>query len=90
MQVFLNTLRVAILILPAVVELVRAMERAIPFRSVGPEKLQLLKDVLTGVYESLEEEARKGLSIESLLKLAAFLAGRFVQTFNKLGWPAAA
>lgn len=89
MHAFLNALRIAVSILPAVVDLVRAIERAVPQSGIGAEKLQLLKDLIVDVYRALDEETKKGISLEGAIALAAALANRFVALFNAIGWPAA-
>ncbi len=90
MQALLNAIRTLVAILPAVVDLVKAIERAIPLPRVGAEKLQFLMDIVRAAYEALEEETRKGISLESVMKAAVFLANRVVEIFNKLGWPSSA
>lgn len=87
MQSFLNYLKVLAAVMPAIVELVRAIERSVPLSGVGADKLQLLKEIVSDLYESLDDAAKKGLSLEALLKVAATLAGCIVQLFNRLGWP---
>lgn len=88
MQALLNGIRVLVAILPAVVELVQAIERAVPMGGVGPDKLQLLQGIVTDIYGALEEGMKKGVSLEAVIKAAVLLANRFVQLFNKIGWPA--
>lgn len=89
MQTLLNALRIALAIFPAVVDLVLVIEHAIPIPAVGADKLQLLKDVILDAYSAIDEESRKSLSLDGVLKVVAVLATRLVQVFNKVGWPAA-
>lgn len=87
MQALVNALRFIVTILPAIVELVKALEHTLPLRKIGPDKLQLLKDLVTDVYQSIADDAKKGLPLEGLLRAAAAVANRFVAFFNKVGWP---
>ncbi len=89
MQTFVNVLRIIFSVFPAVVELVLAIEKAVPIKGVGPDKLQLLKDIVGDAYQALDEEARKGLSLDAVVKAVAMLASRLVGFFNKAGWPLA-
>lgn len=89
MQTLLNMLRVTLAVFPAVVDLVVAIERAVPLPAAGADKLQLLKDILMDAYPAADEEARKSLSLDSMLRIVAVLATRLVQVFNKVGWPVA-
>jgi len=88
MQALINAVRILIAVLPAIVQLVQAIEKAVPLRGVGPDKLQLLKDVVTDIYDSLEAGAKQGVSLEGILKAAVAIANRFVALFNRTGWPA--
>ncbi len=90
MQTLLNMLRVTLAVFPAVVDLVVAIERAVPLPAAGSDKLQLLKDILLDAYSAVDEESRKSLSLDSMLRIVAILATRLVQVFNKVGWPVAA
>lgn len=87
MQAFLNTVRILVAVLPAIVELILAIERAVPLAGVGPEKLQLLKEIVTDIYDNLNEQMKNGISLEGVIKAAVSLANRFVQLFNRIGWP---
>lgn len=88
MQAFINSLRVLIAVLPAIVQLVQAIEKSVPLSGVGSEKALLLKDVVTDIYDSLEAELKQGVSLEAIIKAAVSLASRFVALFNRVGWPA--
>ncbi len=90
MQTLLNTLRIVFSVFPAVVELVLAIEKAAPIKGVGPDKLQLVKEIVGDVYQALDEESKKGVSLEAVVKVASLLASRLVGFFNKAGWPLAA
>jgi len=89
MQTLVSILRIIFSVFPAVVELVLAIERAAPIKGIGADKLQLLKEIVGDAYQALDEEARKGLSLEALVKAVAVLASRLVGFFNKAGWPVA-
>ena len=88
MQALINAVRILIAVLPAIVQLIQAIEKAVPLRGVGPDKLQLLKDVVTDIYDSLEAGIKQGVSLEGILKAAVSIANRFVALFNRTGWPA--
>lgn len=87
MNAFVNTLRLLALVLPAVIELVKALEGALPMRKIGSDKLRLLTELVTEVYNSAGEELRKGVSLSALIKIATAVANRCVELFNRLGWP---
>jgi hypothetical protein len=84
----INAVRILIAVLPAIVQLIQAIEKAVPLRGVGPDKLQLLKDVVTDIYDSLEAGTKQGVSLEGILSAAVSIANRFVALFNRIGWPA--
>jgi len=86
---FMKTLRLIVSMLPAIVELVQAVERAAPFRGIGAAKLELLKSIVADVHAALEPVLRDELPLEGLLKAAISIANRVVALFNKVGWPAA-
>jgi len=88
MQALINAVRILIAVLPAIVQLVQAIEKAVPLRSVGPDKLQLLKEIVTDIYDSLEAGTKQGVSLEGTLNAAVSIANRFVALFNRIGWPA--
>lgn len=88
MQALINAVRILIAVLPAIVQLIQAIEKAVPLRGVGPDKLQLLKDVVTDIYDSLEAATKQGVSLEGILSAAVAIANRFVALFNRIGWPA--
>jgi hypothetical protein len=88
MQALINAVRILIAVLPAIVQLVQAIEKAVPLRSVGPDKLQLLKEIVTDIYDSLEAGTKQGVSLEGILSAAVSIANRFVALFNRIGWPA--
>jgi hypothetical protein len=88
MQALINAVRILIAVLPAIVQLIQAIEKAVPLRGVGPDKLQLLKDVVTDIYDSLEAGTKQGVSLEGILSAAVSIANRFVALFNRIGWPA--
>lgn len=89
MIAFMKTLRLIVSMLPAIVELVQAVERAAPFRGIGAAKLELLKSIVADVHAALEPALRDELPLEGLLKAAISIANRVVSLFNKVGWPAA-
>lgn len=88
MQAFMNAVRILIAVLPAIVQLVQAIEKAVPLRGVGPDKLQLLREVVSDIYDSLEAATKQGVSLEGILSAAVAIANRFVALFNRIGWPA--
>jgi hypothetical protein len=87
MQTLVNILRVMLSVFPAAVDLVLAIERAAPIKGIGPDKLQLLENLVSDAYAVLEEDAKKGLSLEAVAKAVVVLANRLVAFFNKVGWP---
>ncbi len=89
MIAFMKTLRVIVSLLPAIVDLVQAVERAAPFRGIGAAKLELLKSIVADVHAALEPALRDEMPLEGLLKAAISITSRFVALFNKVGWPAA-
>jgi hypothetical protein len=88
MQSLLNTLRVLVAVLPAIVELVQSIERAVPIKGIGSDKLELMKEIVTDVYDSLEAGLKQGVSLAGVIQAAVSLANRFVALFNRVGWPA--
>lgn len=88
MSSFLNVLRMIVAILPAIVDLVQAIERAVPVKGAGSDKLELLQAIVTDAYNALDTELKQGVSLEGLLKAAAAITARLVALFNKLGWQA--
>lgn len=87
MLALMKALRLIVSLLPVILELVQAVERAAPFRGIGTAKLELLKGIVSDVYAALEPALREELPLEALLKAAVSIANRFVALFNKVGWP---
>ena len=86
MKSFLNALRILVALLPAIVDLVKTIERTLPIPGIGGDKLELLKEIVTAAWEALAEDARGQLSLDSLLKAAVAIANRLVAIYNRAGW----
>jgi hypothetical protein len=87
MRSLLNGLKTAAQILPAVVQLVRAIEEAVPQRGAGAEKLEIARELVADLYQMLTEDVKQSITLETLLKITVAVVARVVQAFNKLGWP---
>lgn len=88
MKQLLQILKLIVSLLPAIVELVKAIEAQVPIPGVGPAKLDLLKDIVTDAYEGLTPDEQQGLSLETVVGVIAKVASGVVKLFNKTGWSA--
>jgi len=87
MTAFLNVLRIIVSLLPAIVQVVRTLEDAIPMNGIGSEKLAVVKGIVEDAYGVLDAEQQKTLSLSALISAVVSIVSRIVSLFNKVGWP---
>ena len=54
MEKFMNTVKLLLQLLPAIIAAIKALEEALPIQGKGPEKLVVLREIIGGAYENLE------------------------------------
>ena len=87
MTAFLNILRIIVSLLPAIIQLIRTIEEAIPLNGIGADKLVVVKGIVEDAYGVLDAEQQKTLNLPALISAVVSIANRIVGLFNKTGWP---
>ena len=80
----MKTLLLAIKLLPLVLEVVRAVEAAIPLPGQGKKKLDLVLDVIKSAYDA-STDLTASFSYEKLVTLVVPMIARIVDLHNALG-----
>ncbi|TXH55652.1 MAG: hypothetical protein E6Q97_08360 [Desulfurellales bacterium] len=57
MDKFMNTIKLLLQLLPAIIAAIKALEEALPMTGKGPEKLVVLREIISGSYENIEGAA---------------------------------
>ena len=81
----LERVRLWIALLPALIELVRAIEKAIPVVKAGVFKLGLLKQLILEAWRA-KQDNDGNLSVEEFLNGVANVVAVLVAGFNEHGW----
>ena len=71
MKIFLLVIQ----LIPALINLIKAMEEAIPEAGFGPRKLQAVREILQASYDGITE----------IWPMVEKIIGIFVELFNKTG-----
>jgi hypothetical protein len=79
---FIKILQAVLLILPAVIEAIRAIEAAVPAGGKGADKLQLLRELIAGVYDAAGDV---GITFSELWPTLERTVSGVVAMFNKSG-----
>ena len=80
----MKTLLLAIKLLPLVLEVVRAVEAALPLPGQGKKKLDLVLDVIKSAYDA-STDLTASFSYEKLVTLVVPMIARIVDLHNALG-----
>ena len=80
----MKTLLLAIKLLPLVLEVVRAVEAAIPLPGQGKKKLDLVLDVIKSAYDA-STDLTASFSYEKLVALVVPMIAKIVDLHNVLG-----
>ena len=84
MLVFLQYLKLVVTLFPAIIELIKAIEDAIPQAGLGSAKLELLQQIVKEAYDAVADQV-EGIKLDSLLKAVISIANKVVALFNKIG-----
>jgi len=80
----MNTLLIALRLLPVVLAAVKAVEEAIPLPGQGKKKLDLVLDVIKSAYDASTDLAKE-FSSEKLVSLVVPMINQIVALHNALG-----
>ena len=79
---FVKLLQALLLILPAIIDAIRAIEAAVPVGGKGADKLQLLRELIAGVYDTAGDV---GVAFADLWPTIERTVASVVALFNKAG-----
>ncbi len=69
-------------ILPAIIELIKALETALPQSGIGTDKLAVIKTVVEGAYKASNDSLP---ALESVWSVVQGIVNSTVSIFNKVG-----
>ena len=79
---FVTLLKAILLLLPTLIEAIRAIEAAVPVGGKGADKLQLLRELIAGVYDTAGDV---GVAFADLWPTIERTVASVVALFNRSG-----
>ena len=79
---FVTLLKAILLLLPTLIEAIRAIEAAVPVSGKGADKLQLLRELIAGVYDTAGDV---GVAFADLWPTIERTVASVVALFNRSG-----
>lgn len=80
----MNALLTFFRLLPAIMDMILALDRIVNVRNVGPSKLKLVLDTVTQMYNETND-LQKALPLEKLLSQTVTFVARFVGLLKAVG-----
>lgn len=86
MKTVIAMLQLALALIPAIIEAVKAIEAAITVPKSGPEKMKLVLDAVLVAFDATKDiDLPKGVSLSTVESIIEKLTSLVVGTFNRLG-----
>jgi hypothetical protein len=82
MTKFMDSLKLMLQLLPAIIMAVKALEEAIPIAGKGAEKLEVLREIIGAAYENLQGAA---VTFDELWPSVQRTVSAVVALFNRTG-----